>query len=852
MHDPTAPHAGLHAGFPSARDAEYWLRRAQHLPPKDAEQVLMEALQRDAQPLTAIARALHDLRKDIEQSPAPPTRFTNATPLRCLPPPPQQQPSPRSGVLLTGRALRVPAHLANTPGITAGASGGAAGSEAKLGGGTIAAVPLPTNFKGILKKLQFSVGEPSASASGMTTATATTHTRGVEAPQQPPLLPATTTKRLQFSTATTTTAAHVDNSPVTASMTTPSLPRFGSTIPRRVTFGTDTVSPAHRGQPPSLNARRSSLQRGGGGAPLYQTPAPIAEDDGGEDAASLSNGTVNSRNAGATPFDERRAMCQGSASPGHDEDGDDDDSTNHVDDDGALFTKYANKSADNSNVEGENQARKEGDKTPDLWKRLAAASPADAIKTLCSDHENDESTKERSVDGCTSDAAPAHQTERSPNNADMASVLGAMLRAALDDIEASKAAEASAQPRQLTPGVRTPTSGALSMSPAVAVGMTPRGGGFDHDQPEEHHRRRLSSSTTPFHFPSTATATATPPPSRDMRMRMSVDGVPRDDSGVPLRTPDTVTVFRGGSASPHRRPQDDPRGYDGLHADLSRSFNTPNSSQSNSSVTTISTGTNAEEFMFRPLPSVPRGSITTSTATATPRPPPFNSNFPFTTAKSESSDGTPDLYAKPAASAKSGRHSLLQLGRPASPSPWRSPSRSPMLGKAQRVPTTPEDGGMASTAMNTTTATTVTPPSSLTREVRGLLEGMRLGHGGTPTPAPLPQHPAVQQSSSTAVVTCSPRRSPRLSRRSSTTAANDENASSINTPTSGAASSSRYHLRSANKASAQQQRTAAGPAATTKKVTPPKSDKALKLSPTEQNIRSSLRRSSIARRNAPE
>jgi hypothetical protein len=71
IHDPHALHAHGLGKLPSANDAEFWLRKASGLAPKEAESILMEALQRDVQPVTSIAKALHELHKTVENSPAP-------------------------------------------------------------------------------------------------------------------------------------------------------------------------------------------------------------------------------------------------------------------------------------------------------------------------------------------------------------------------------------------------------------------------------------------------------------------------------------------------------------------------------------------------------------------------------------------------------------------------------------------------------------------------------------------------------------------------------------------------------------------------------------------------------------
>lgn len=70
QHDPAAAHAAGLDQLPNARDAKYWLRKAAELEAPEAEAVLMEGLRRDAQPLTSIARALHELHKRVEGSPA--------------------------------------------------------------------------------------------------------------------------------------------------------------------------------------------------------------------------------------------------------------------------------------------------------------------------------------------------------------------------------------------------------------------------------------------------------------------------------------------------------------------------------------------------------------------------------------------------------------------------------------------------------------------------------------------------------------------------------------------------------------------------------------------------------------
>lgn len=84
IHDPHAMHAQGLSNLPTAKDAEFWIRKAEGLAPKDAERVLMEALQRDVQPVTSIARALHELHKAVENSPAPAGMINSIIFLLCI------------------------------------------------------------------------------------------------------------------------------------------------------------------------------------------------------------------------------------------------------------------------------------------------------------------------------------------------------------------------------------------------------------------------------------------------------------------------------------------------------------------------------------------------------------------------------------------------------------------------------------------------------------------------------------------------------------------------------------------------------------------------------------------------
>ncbi|KAH7622870.1 hypothetical protein NADE_007739 [Nannochloris sp. 'desiccata'] len=877
IHDPHALHAQGLSNLPTANDAEFWLRKAAGLDPQEAERVLMEALQRDVQPVTSIARALHELHKTVENSPAPtglhlvvPSQAVN-DPLSFGAVPTSLTPG-RTG--LSGKAFRVPTRLANTPG--AAKSHGAAAPQ--------------TKFHGILKKLQFSAAP----------------TGTEEKPAAPAIGPTTTTKRLQFESHSkhhshqtpvgatflaTGAAAATTASTAAAATTTGGLPGGFKSSMRKVTFGGNTVSPSHN--PP----RRNSVMVG------FQTPSAIAEggssdeaDEEEEEEADGGNGTVNSRNAGATPFDRRLT---------------------HL-----LFT-YEGETVVGAGEERKNTAEPGHPTTGtspvnDLWKRLSSVSATESIKALsasgkmsideerkskeddCNNNNsgNDSSLESMSLAGSTpvvlvdaSVAAAAavegeniEGTDISPNTS-IASVLGVLLRRSLEDIEASKAAQAAAAPRSL-PSSRdaiSPTQGVLSMLPAAA---------------EAAH------------------SAGTPTPARSLTP-MSVDGVLRDEEGIPIATPSSVTLFRGAAQAPRRND-------DSLPADLFRSFTTP---------------PEAEEVVvsreLAPAPYAPAvadfafnltGSVRHHQATAT-TPASAGATAAATPggASDTASEGTPDLKLKSGAGtgAKTGRHAPSPLRFTPTPSPARKvhlaiSQAAASFGKAQRV-RTPSPSPVAGMTTNddATSEQAVSdffPPASLTKELRGLMNGMSLA---SPVPAatavtlnPARASPMQQRELGVKTVVTPVRRSPRVAASVSTAAAagigadgdsqdsrvtdmleaagfvyvpnpalstekfagdikeEKEEVNSFRTKgkssvtprrgvkAAGAAGAameeravaaitdenseitpvSRYGLRSASKASNTKSKTAGN--------RPGSGDKALKLSPTEQNIRNSLRRSS--------
>jgi hypothetical protein len=166
--------------------------------------------------------------------------------------------TPLSRTGLTGKAQRVPAHLADTPG-----------------------AEQPVKFKSVLKKLSFFDGLTPLDAAAPP---------APAAPTSAAARPHTATKQLHFGAAKATpqTEGAADHAAAGGAK---------SGGGRRVTFGGEALGPSPGYRPP----RRSSL------AP-FRTPPSFVEEAGaileGEEGEGegLSGASVNSRNAGATPF----------------------------------------------------------------------------------------------------------------------------------------------------------------------------------------------------------------------------------------------------------------------------------------------------------------------------------------------------------------------------------------------------------------------------------------------------------------------------------------------------------------------------------------------------------------------
>ena len=823
---------------------------------------------------------------------------------------------------LTGRALRVPSRLANTPGAV-----GVDGTN-----------PQPTKFKGILKKLQFSA--------------VTIESTG------PLYDPATTTKRLQFE--------GVQETPL------------GSSLPG--TFGADTASPAHSrpGKPYST---------------LFQTPEAIFEGESGEESEEeVANGTVNSRNAGATPFDRRLS---------------------------ALFAKYSDGESGDDGVEHPSQQQKQEQETPDLWKRLSAVPATQSIKALA---ETLDATATKGNPEAMSVAGNTHikvlnsplfasnaaiitsgsetagkeelqhkeenavqvveeeSQEKTTPNGSIASILGVLLRRSLEDIAASKVAEASAEKRYLLSGAVSPTTGVLSVLPAAPPsvfanrGQTQTLAQFQQAQEDENSEddmvledsdsesendeglvggagpnavRNMGMLTPVLDAGAASDIDLSPAPASATASEASFmsastpllcyDGVIRDAQRVPLVTPGTVTMFRGAAA---------PMREDGIAADLYRSFTTPETpyeadeeaeeeKDADEEYSPVLAGralelpaeaeeeellgannNNDEVHGNNLLPQAQQQEQEEEEAATSPGEESFGFDFSFrpslapppqvapTSAISRrssmsmsGSDGTPDFQPK-TGTAKTGRHGTPRLSLSLTPSvdmPQAPMSVEKQQQQQQQLfgELTPVAAAISISSLGNANAAqrmslsspsvSLAPAPSLTKDVRGLMRDMSLNALPPPPCVPAPGPAVVTRSpakpsphkpgkkdsrlslASNGMPSASAlRRSPRLStaaenstgisaQRLQASAENVEKkkprnrrltltpAAAINTPINGGSGSDgvvvtptlHYSLRSASK-----------PLTNAKKPSPGSSDKALKLSPTEQDIRNTLRRSS--------
>lgn len=664
--------------LPDARCADYWVRKAMHLEEagnqKEAEGLLLEALQRDVQPVTQVARALHELQKRLENENEALAGMRNEGMLlharKSLTP---------SGI--SGQAVRVPSRLAKTP-----------GSAARNG-----TAPPPTSFKGILKRLEFSVAK------------------------------STTTKQLHFP----------DDGMYTAVKSTPLVGRrvtFGGTDEMNIVNDRGTADQSSNFLP--LPPRRRSIH-------LAEQPGVIEEDeqeasqggDSDEDLeASGSTGTVNSRNAGSTPFDRRLSALFAKYRYEDDTDKDDTDKD-----------EFANDSGDNSDGSG-NETEHQNEKF----------DTRECIRQLVELNVNED------VNDVVNDVAEGENGFRMISNTNrMVKTLAQLLRRSLEDLNAAKAAEAAENEEKERRMEST----------------------FKRSQKSERAKGSSPPQTT-----TTASSSLTP---------MSIDGVMRDQqSGIPLVTPNTVTTQRGSRDLSN----------DSVHlvaADLSRSFDTPPSNEFSFSFTFAPSNRIEHSSARRGKSTSPSSDRDSATATA---------------AKGKASgEDTPDMLIPKRVEA-----SVTKSG----------------LGSAQRL--LYEKSSISSSHRKQTKQTKHTIDNK---------EGAQGGPGGVVVLSPSKASPRLQRDLGVDKVATPVRRSPRLMKGlkkgdvarvleatdyayspnpyiSGGTKGEGQSQSQSETKSS----MHRYNTRSATKSRRRS------------------SSQGLKLSPTEQNIRDSLKESSKQRR----
>lgn len=564
--DPTALRAQGLDHFPNATESEFWIRRAaveEHEGNITAAiDNLTEGLRRDARPISTIIQALHDLQEHYDipviasglENHASHNQHTTSITINAPPQPAPSYGSPRpltpTRLGLHGSAFRLPTHLANTP----------HSKEAQQ----VREMPPPTKaFTGILKKkLEFSAHRSSSSGRGggmgasnlgvpSRLATTTTTTNAAN--------PETATKQRLFSH--TTTPGHHYHQHTTI-------------IPkniRRVTFGSIINPPAGAGGTTAVESMRRLSQVSTPSSANFSTPEVAIKEEQGEEeyvneaGLNTTAATVgtNSTNAGHTPYGGSRRTS-------------------------SLFKKYGsqgnpisitNQSAEHNMLE---EIALEAVK-PDSpsWEHLSSGSVAESIKILTQKYVA--SPLEEDGNDNTGHLERVREEEEEGEGCYHDTING---DGEHDTIKAIH------QPINVITAVSptpTPPPSSSSMSPA-AVAPTPH----------EKLTPMLQDNIVYEEFSPLATKeeeeeeddanVVSAPPlvdqifeplinqeeeciNEDTRYSygnkngpttpLSVDGVPRDDAGIPIFTPASVTIFRGGSAVAGPQGLDD--GMMGMH-----------------------------------------------------------------------------------------------------------------------------------------------------------------------------------------------------------------------------------------------------------------------------------------------
>jgi hypothetical protein len=552
------PHALRAQGLdhlPNATESEFWIHRAaveEHEGNITAAiDTLIEGLRRDARPISTIIQALHDLQEHYDipviasglENYASHKQHTNSITINVPPQPASSYGSPRSltptRLGLHGSAFRLPTHLANTP----------HSKEAQQ----VREMPPPTKaFTGILKKkLEFSAHRSSSSGGGgmgasnlgvpSRLATTTTTTAAAN--------PETATKQRLFGH-TTTPGHHYHH--------------HTTTIPRnirRVTFDGSIISPATgAGGTTAVKSMRRLSQVSRSSSAHFSTPEVAIKE--GEDEEERGNAAgrnitaanmgTNSTNAGHTPYSGSRKTS-------------------------SLFKKYGpqgnpviitNQSAEHNVME---EIALEAVK-PDSpsWEHLSSGSVAESIKILTQKYAASPSPLEEEGNDNNGHLERVREEEEEEEEEDKEDKEGCYHDVIGDDDHDT--IKAIHQPITTTVSpTPTPPPSSPSISPA-AVAPTPhdkltpmlqdnivyeessplamKEDHYDVDvvpasplidqifnplinqeeqEEEEDNRYSYGNDNGP----------TTP---------LSVDGVPRDETGIPIFTPASVTIFRGGSA----------------------------------------------------------------------------------------------------------------------------------------------------------------------------------------------------------------------------------------------------------------------------------------------------------------
>ncbi|GAB4820054.1 hypothetical protein N2152v2_007100 [Parachlorella kessleri] len=655
---------GLDA-LPNALEADYWLRKAAAEENggdlEAAYQVLKQALDRDVRPVTDVLRAMQDLSKRMEPQEASAedagnvlAEVGNRAPTRFTP----------SKTGLTGKAVRVPSRFARTP----GAAAPAAAAVPYAGTATTAAKPTLTS---VLKRLTFSAAKP-----GLATAGAESSSSATPHPHRQ----------------------------------------------RHVSFGAGTVSPAAR---PALR-RQSHVH--------FQTPQPTIEE--GEAAESPAPSKVNSVNAGRTPYDARlsgllhRYKLPGTPEvPSSDEGNSDDDadqepvgrspswrdlsaSLSVPDSIKGLAKKY---SSDVESILGLSSPELSPLATTPL-STLAARSEhsAGASPPLApTPHHLLEGWQSNGVyespsqtAGVTVAAAPAAS---SPSPAALAPKCAAEEKLTPVPQDMDAACEGTVTTHLAEPllaGDVSPISGAIHLAAAAPADFLPAEI-QDASSPVNQAQTPLSNSAAATSDIDMSPLTIGRSPAEDEELNISAtpsyfDGVPRDAAGIPLITPATVTVARGGQLNSATFRDD------GLAANLFETFESPKLAGS-SAISEVGVGT---DFTFAPNPT--QSSLEQDDEGDTPNLQPRASSdeegesvegFAFV-ASPEILGHEEEQHLVAGSVGEAGAHvprSALKAQQPL------AVDGTPLLGRAQRVP-----------------SPTKMPRGSAAKEVRALLAGLSL------------------------------------------------------------------------------------------------------------------------------